>query len=376
MLNWKKFLILCFIFTTAVSIIGCGGGADTIKIASVAPMTGPSAKMGEDISRGVQLATDEWNSRGGVLNKIIKLTIEDDRADPKDAVSVANKVAAQGVVGVIGHFNSSCTIPASNIYHENNIVMITPASTNPMVTDRGYPVVFRVCGRDDQQGKVEAAFVEQVLGVQRVAILHDKTTYGQGLADEFKKNLAPGIEVLIYEGIAIDDKDFSAILTRVKSLNPELLMFGGLYAQGGLISKQMRDLGLESIFLSGDGVYDAEYIRIAGSAAEGAYLSYATSAEKIPTARKFLEAYRKRWPEVGPYSLYAYDATNIILKSIQTAGTTDGLKVAEVIHNETFDVGLGKVKFDHQGDPTKSPYVMWQVKDGQLVQLDWDPPVQ
>jgi len=351
--------------------IGCSGGnKGTIKIAAIAPLTGESAKMGEDISRAVQLAVDQWNEKGGVLGKKIELYAEDDRADPKDAVSVASKVISQGVVGVIGHYNSSCTIPASNLYNEAGIIMITPASTNPMVTDRGYPGVFRTCGRDDQQGKVEADFAAKVLKVKRVVILHDKTTYGQGLADEFKKNLPSDVEIGLYEGITRGDKDFSAILTRAKSVAPDLLMFGGLYGEGGLLTKQMRDLGLECKFLSGDGVYDPEYIRIAGAGAEGAYISYAPSAESIPSAMAFLKAYKARWPEVGPYSLFAYDAANILLSAISEVKTTDGLKVGAYIHHNRFGVASGTIEYDEKGDPLNSPYVMWQVSGGKLEQLD------
>ncbi|MDP8228291.1 MAG: branched-chain amino acid ABC transporter substrate-binding protein [Candidatus Electryoneaceae bacterium] len=354
-------------------IIGCNR-EKTIKIAVIAPMTGYSAKMGEDVSRGVQLAVDEWNAKGGILGLKVELAIEDDRADPKDAVSVANKAAAQDVIGVVGHYNSSCTIPASNIYNENNIIMITPSSTNPRVTDREFPVIFRNCGRDDQQGNLEATFAVQVLGAKRIAVLHDKTTYGQGLADEFKLNLPDTIEVVAYEGISIEDKDFTAVLTMVKSMEPDLLMFGGLYSQGGLIAKQMRGLGLECLFLSGDGVYDPEFIRIAGPASEGVYVSYAKSAENIPTAQNFLRNFRARWPEVGPYSMFAYDAANVILTAIDQTGSTDGQTIAEYIHNTTFSGSIGEIKYDHKGDLANSPYVMWQVVDGQLVQLDWDPP--
>ncbi|MBM3327371.1 MAG: branched-chain amino acid ABC transporter substrate-binding protein [Calditrichaeota bacterium] len=345
---------------------GCAERGKSVKIASIAPMTGESAKMGEDISHAVQLAVDEWNAKGGVLGKRIELLVEDDRADPKDAVSVASKVVAQGVVGVVGHYNSSCTIPASNIYHEGDVVMITPASTNPMVTDRAYFTVFRTCGRDDQQGYVEAEFAANYLKASRIAVLHDKTTYGQGLADEFKKNILGRGEVVFYEGIARGDKDFTAVLTRVKSYNPDLLMFGGLYGEGGLIAKQMRDLGLTCPLLSGDGVFDPEFIRIAGAAAESAFLSYAPSAENIPTAQHFLKAYRARWPEVGPYSLFAYDAANIILKAIELSGATNGKKIAEAIHTNAFDAAIGKIAFDGKGDPVVAPYVMWVVKNGKL----------
>lgn len=352
---------------------GCRPKQEIIKIAAVAPMTGESAKMGEDISRAAQLAVDEWNSKGGVLGRKIELLIGDDRADPKDAVSVASRMVSQGVVAIVGHYNSSCTIPASNIYNEAGIVMITPASTNPMVTDRGYRTIFRTCGRDDQQGKVEAEFATNELKVKRVAILHDKTTYGQGLADEFRKNLWSEIEVVLYEGVARGDKDFTAILTRVKSLQPDLLMFGGLYPEGGLIAKQMRELGLKCHFLSGDGVFDPEFIRIAGPAAEGAYLSYAPSPQDIPTAQNFLKTYSERWGEPGPYSLFAYDATQVILKAIELAGTTEGKKVAEIIHSHPFEVAAGTIAFDQKGDPVKAPYIMWQVKNGQLIPLSPSP---
>ncbi len=350
-------------------LIGCSGksGSETIKIASIAPMTGELAKMGEDVSQAIQLAVDQWNAKGGVMGKKIELMIEDDRADPKDAVSVASKVVAQGAVAVIGHYNSSCTIPASNIYHEAGIVMITPASTNPMVTDRGYKGVFRTCGRDDQQGKVEAEYAAQVLQTARVAILHDKTTYGQGLSDEFKKNLPASAEVVIHEGITRGDKDFSAVLTKVKVANPDLLMFGGLYGEGGLIVKQMKDLGMTCRFISGDGVFDPEFIRIAGDAAEGAYLSYAPSAESIPTAQQFLKAYTARWPEVGPYSVFGYDAANVVLEAINVVKSTEGFKVSDYIHHTKFNAATGPLAFDNKGDPTSSPYVMWTVKGGKLT---------
>jgi len=367
----RQFILIILSFTfVALALVGCAsGGKETIKIATIGPLTGESAKMGQDISQAVQLAVDQWNEKGGIMGRKIELLTEDDRADPKDAVSVASKVISQGVVGVVGHYNSSCTIPASNLYNEAGIVMVTPASTNPMVTERGYPGVFRTCGRDDQQGKVEADFAANVLKVKRVVILHDKTTYGQGLADEFKKNLPASVEVVLYEGITRGDKDFSAILTRAKGTTPDLMMFGGLYGEGGLLSKQMRDLGLQCMFLSGDGVYDPEYIRIAGPAAEGTYVSYAPSAGSIPSAMAFLKAYKARWPEVGPYSLFAYDAANVLLIAISNVGSTDGHKVNAYIHHNRFAVASGTIEYNEKGDPMNSPYVMWQVVGGKLQQL-------
>ena len=180
----RRILLLSF---ALVFLFACvKKGEDMIKIGVAGPMTGDQAKMGTDFKNGVALAIDEWNAKGGVLGKKIRVLIEDDQHDPKQAVSIANKLVNEGVAGVIGHFNSSCSIPASDVYNRAGIPMITPASTNPQLTERGYRGVFRVCGRDDQQGRVAAQFAITQLKVKKVAVIHDKTTYGQGLADEFK----------------------------------------------------------------------------------------------------------------------------------------------------------------------------------------------
>ncbi len=199
---------------------GGGGGGDTIKIGVAGPMTGDQAKMGNDEVNGATIAVEEWNAKGGVLGKKIELVSGDDRRDPKEAVSVANKLVNDGVVGVIGHFNSSCTIPASTIYNEAKVIQITPASTNPAYTKQGFKGAFRICGTDDQQGRYAADYMCNVLNKRKVAILHDKTTYGQGLADEFQKGLLEGrANIVAYEGITQGDKDFTAVLTSIKAQN-------------------------------------------------------------------------------------------------------------------------------------------------------------
>lgn len=363
-----RFFIKLIFFSFVLSLLlftGCKGSSE-IVIGYAAPMTGESAKMGDDISKGVNLAVDEWNAKGGIHGKPIRLKGYDDRADPKEAVSVAQRAISQDVKGVVGHYNSSCTIPASNLYDEAGVVMITPASTNPQVTSRGLKHIFRVCGRDDQQGK-KMADVLQPLGKIKVAILHDKTTYGQGLADEFRKHLNPDIQVVIYEAIQRGDKDFSAILTKVKSLEPDFVMFGGLYTEGGLLTKQMRDLGLKATFLSGDGTFDPEYIRIAGKAAEGAWLTYAPPADEIPTAAEFLKNFKAKYGEVGPYSLFAYDATNILLSAISKNSQGKGDALAETIRSTKWDMASGAIEFTAEGDPKNAPYVLWTVDNYQLI---------
>jgi branched-chain amino acid transport system substrate-binding protein len=251
--------------------------------------------------------------------------------------------------------------------------MITPASTNPQLTERGYEGVFRVCGRDDQQGKVGADFTITQLKLKRVAVIHDKTTYGQGLADEFRKNLGDRAEVVYYGGIVQGDKDFKTVLTSIKEKRPELIFLGGIYPEGGLLVKQSREIGLNIPFMSGDGVIDPKFIEIAGAeAAEGTYLTFSPDPAGIPTAKAFIENYKTKFGEIGPYSIYAYDAANIMLKAIESAGTAEGKAIMGKLHSMEFNGALGNIKFDDKGDVTVSPYVVWITKGGKFVEY-WKP---
>lgn len=365
----KRLLVILFAFAL---LFGCEQKKDVIKIGVAGPMTGPQAKMGEDFKNAVQLAVEEWNQAGGVLGKKIEIIVGDDQADPKQAVSVANKFVIEGVAGILGHFNSSCSIPASDVYNRAGIPMITPASTNPVLTERGYKNVFRVCGRDDQQGYVAAKFVIDNLRLKKAAVLHDKTTYGQGLADEFKKSLGDAVDVVYYGGVSIGEKDFRTVLTTIKTKRPELLYFGGIYPEAGMLVKQAREIGLDAKFMSGDGAIDPLFIQIAGKASEGAYFTFSPDPEHIPSARSFIEKYKKRFGELGPYSIYAYDAANILFAAIKEANTTDGKIISERLHSMTFSGALGAISFDEKGDVAKSPYIVWTAKDGKFVEF-WRP---
>ncbi len=370
----KRFLTF-FVAVTSVLIFlyGCKKKEDVIKIGIAGPMTGPQAKMGADFRNGVSIAVDEWNEKGGVLGKKIEVSIGDDQADPKQAVAVANKLVNEGVVGIIGHFNSSCSIPASDVYNRAGIPMITPASTNPLLTERGYKNVFRVCGRDDQQGLVAAEFVKRKLGINSIAIIHDKTTYGQGLADEFKKNIESDLKIVYYGGITQGDKDFKTVLTTIKEKRPELIYFGGIYPEAGLLVKQAREIGLNIPFMSGDGTIDPKFIEIAGAdAAEGTFLTFSPDPKNIPDAKGFIEKYNARFGEIGPYSVYAYDATNILLNAIKEASTTEGAKIIEKLSSMEFSGALGKIKFTQKGDVSDSPYVVWITKGGRFEEY-WKP---
>ena len=370
MMNFKiTWFLLAMV---SVGLLSCSKAATTIIIGVAGPMTGDQSKLGQDVKNGVELAISEWNKKGGLLGKQIEISIGDDQHDPKQAVSVANRFVNLGVVGVVGHFNSSASIPASEVYARASIPMITPASTNPQVTDRGYPNIFRVCGRDDQQGTVAAEYAMKELKVKRVAILHDKTTYGQGLANEFKKALGGAAEIVHEGGIIQGDKDFRGILTTVATKNPDLFFFGGMYTEGGLLIRQAKEVGLTAPMMSGDGVFDPVFMEIAGEAAEGTYITFTPDMAKLPGAQDVISRYRAQYGELGPYSLYAYDAANALLTGIKNTGVTDGKKVSEGLHSLTYDGVTGKIQFDKKGDLAKMQYVIWRTRQGKLEEI-WRP---
>lgn len=363
--------VIFFIFSLSL-LFSCTRKEESIKIGVAGPMTGDQSKMGIDVKNGAELAVKEWNQKGGVLGKKIALLVEDDQHDPKQAVSVANKLVNDGIAGMIGHFNSSASIPASSVYNKAKIPMITPASTNPQLTEQGFTNVFRVCGRDDQQGLVAATFVADVLRLKKVAVLHDKTTYGQGLADEFVKALGNRVAVAGYNGISQEDKDFRAVLTALKGKGAELLYFGGIYPQGGLIIKQARELGMNIPFMSGDGVIDQKFVEIAGPASEGSYLTFSPDPERLGSAKDFLRSYKAVYGAPGPYSIYAYDAANVMLRAIETAKTTEGTAVSKAIHEMKHAGAVGDLQWDEKGDVLRSPYVVWITKNGTFEEY-WKP---
>jgi branched-chain amino acid transport system substrate-binding protein len=247
--------------------------------------------------------------------------------------------------------------------------MVTPATTNPKLTQQGFRNVFRVCGTDDQQGRIAAEFVLKNRGFRRIAVIHDKTAYGQGLADYFKKALGDRVEVVYYGGIVQRDADYKAVLTAIKETRADLYFFGGIYPEAGRLVRQAKEIGMNIPMMTGDGVYDPTFINIAGKAAEGTFVTFGKDPAGLPTARAFLEKYKARYGEPGPYSIYAYDATNIILDSISRTGSTDGTQLAEYIAKTTFKGAFGDISFDKNGDVTKAPYVVWQVKDGAFKQV-------
>ncbi|MFH1226437.1 MAG: branched-chain amino acid ABC transporter substrate-binding protein [Planctomycetota bacterium] len=385
----KQMKVWCLALGLAVVLLGCGSKSDTVKIGVAGPLTGEQSKMGTDVLHGVQLAVDEWNAKGGLWgktiggmpNKKIEIVQRDDEAKEQQAKTVAEELINAGVVGIIGHFNSGCTIPASETYYRNGVPIITPSSTNPKVTERkdaktgeSYWNVFRVCGRDDVQGERAARYVIEKLKAQRVVVIHDKTAYGQGLANYFKatiEKLGKPENIVYYGGFDAKERNFRPYLSAVQEKNPDVVYFGGIYNQAGLLVLQMRDLGINVPFLSGDGVIDPEFLKTAGKSAEGSCLTFAELLpfaagiyEKFPAAKKFNEEYQSKFGQAGPYSVYAYDAANILISSIQKANSTDGKKIADVIHKDEHDCCIGKIRFDQKGDIIGSFYVIWEVKNG------------
>ncbi len=362
----KKFfsvIALCMIF-------GCTTqDANVIKVGAAGPMTGDQSKMGIDLRNGVELAVAEWNEKGGLLGKKIQLIAGDDQADPKQAVSIANKFVNQKVTAVVGHWNSNCSINAAPYYDAAKIVAISPASTNPRLTRQGYKTIYRVCGTDDQQGAVAAEFVLKTVKPKRVAVLHDKTTYGQGLADYFKNAVQDKVQVVFYDGIQTKDPDYKAVLTAIKEKKPDIYFFGGVYPEAGRLVRQSKEIGMIIPMITGDGVYDPTFISIAGKAAEGTYVTFGKDPSGLPTSKSFNEKYTAKYGAPGPYSIYAYDAANIILTAIQQTGSTEGLKLAAYISANTFKGAFGDISFDKNGDVTKAPYVVWQVMDGKFVEV-------
>jgi branched-chain amino acid transport system substrate-binding protein len=364
----KKILLAAVIFCAVA--YGCTHQDDTvIRIGAAGPMTGSESKMGVDLKNGVMLAAAEWNAKGGVLGKKIEVVSGDDAADPKQAVSVANKFINQKVNAVVGHWNSSCSIPASTFYNDADKVMISPATTNPHLTLQGYKLVFRVCGTDAQQGRMAADFVVKSLHPKRVAIIHDNTAYGKGLADIFREALEGKVSVVYYGVISQGDPDYKSVLTSINEKKPDLYFFGGVYPEAGRLVRQAKEVGMRAPMMTGDGVFDPTFLSIAGAAAEGTYVTFGKEPKGLSTAASFIQNYKAKFGEPGPYSIYAYDAANIILTAMAETKSVEGKKLADFISKTTFHGAFGDISFDKNGDVTKAPYVMWRVKDGKFVEV-------
>ncbi len=335
-----------------------------VKMGVAGPITGPNAAFGAQLKNGVEQAIEDINAAGGMMGQKIALSVGDDVSDPKQGVSVANKFAAEGVKFVVGHFNSGVTIPASDVYAENGIVFITPAATNPKLTEKGLWNAFRTCGRDDQQGKVAAGYILKDFKGKKIAFVHDKTPYGQGLAEETKKAMnAGGMKEVLFEGINTGEKDFSALVTKIKTANVDLVYWGGLHTEAGLIIRQMRDQGVKAPLMGADGITSDEFSVIGGPGTEGTLMTFPPDPRKRPEAKEIVAKYTAKGINPEAYTLYSYAAVQIFAEAAKRANTLDAKKIAAEMHSgKPFKTVIGDISYDKKGDITRPDYVMYTWK--------------
>jgi branched-chain amino acid transport system substrate-binding protein len=356
---------LCLMFTGAAS-------AQDITIGVAGPITGQYATFGEQFKNGAELAVANINAAGGVLGKKLKIDLEDDACDPKQARAVAEKLVGEGVPFVAGHYCSGSSIPASDVYADGNVLQITPASTNPTFTDRGLWNVFRVCGRDDQQGKVAGDYILKHYKGKNIAIVHDKQTYSQGLAEQVKKTINEGgMKEKMFEAFGKDDKDFNALVSRMKANRIDVVYVGGYHTSAGLMLRQMRAQGLMAQMISGDAIATSQFWSITGDAGAGMMFTFGPDPRKRPTAAKVVQEFKAKGIDPEGYTLYTYAAIQIWAEAANKAKTTDPRKVAAMIHSSTWDTVLGPISYDKKGDITRLDYVFYKwVKGGKYVEME------
>jgi branched-chain amino acid transport system substrate-binding protein len=362
---------------------GSSGAATELHIGIGAPLTAGSVAQGQGIQRGVELAIALANESAEAKAAGVKFVgiPGDDQGDPKTGVTVANTFASdRQLVGVVGHLNSGVTIPASKVYAQAKDVMISPAATNPAVTLQGLKNIFRVCTIDSVQGPTGADAAYNKFGFKTAVVIDDSTPYGTGLAEEFGKQFtADGGKILFTEKTSDKDNDFSALVTKLKAQNPDVVYYGGVYNAGALLSKQMKDAAVKAPMMGGDGLFDPQFIALAGKADGDLCTSVGLPTDKLPKAQEFQAAYAKQFPgkEIGAYDAYSYDAANVIIASILKVAKEQGAAkvtspagrdaiIADVAATSTDGV-TGKISFDSNGDTTNKAITVYKVENGKWV---------
>ncbi|MEW6676910.1 MAG: branched-chain amino acid ABC transporter substrate-binding protein [Pseudomonadota bacterium] len=363
-------------------VAGCGQQAaenaetgDVVRIGSVAPLTGPQTHIGKDNENGARLAIEEINAAGLTLGgKPVKLELlgEDDQADPKTATIVADKLLDAGVVAVIGHLNSGTTIPASKRYHDAGIPQISPSATAVAYTAQGFSNAFRVMANDAQQGKALGEYAVGKLGAKKIAIIDDRTAYGQGLADEFEKAAkAVGGEIVAREFTNDKATDFAAILTNIKGKGADLVFFGGMDPQGGPMAQQMKRLGLAAKLLGGDGLQNINFIKLAGADAEGVIASSpGLPLDAMPGGKEFKAKFEAKYGPIQVYAPYAYDAAYVLVEAMKRADSSEPAKVVAALAQTDYQGVTGPLKFDEKGDTVGGAVTMYEVKNGAWTVLE------
>ena len=363
----------CLLFALAACLVAnMAGAADTVKIGLMAPLTGSWASEGQEMKQIVELLAEEVNAKGGVLGKQVELITEDDGGDPKTAALAAQKLSTQGVVAVIGTYGSSVTEASQTIYDENQIVQIANGSTAVRLTEKGLQYFFRTSTRDDEQGRVAAQTVEKK-GWKKVAILHDNTTYAKGLADEAKALLEGKVEIVFYDALTPGERDYTAILTKLKAAGPDGIFFTGYYPEAGLLLKQKQEMGWDAPFLGGDATNNPDLLKVAGDTAEGYLFLSPPVPQDLPSdeAKAFLSAYAAKYNGTTPGSIWAVlsgDGFRVAVAAIEATGGTDAAKIAEYMHAGKEFIGLtGTLSFNEKGDRVGELYKVYSVTGGKFV---------
>lgn len=366
----------------AVLVAGCGDKAQTettdtktLLIGQASPLTGPQAHLGKDNENGVRLALEEINAAGLTLNGekvVLALRSEDDAADPKTATTVAQKLADEGVAGVIGHLNSGATIPAAKIYADNGIPQISPSATAIAYTTAGFRTAYRVMTNDAQQGSVLGTFAVNTLGAKRIAIVDDRTAYGQGLADQVAKAVtAAGGTVVAREYTSDRATDFMAILTSIKAKSPDLIFFGGMDPQAAPMVRQMKRLGMTTKFLGADGAQTPKFIELAGADAEGVLASNpGLPLDAMPGGAAFKAKFEAKYGKIQNYAPYAYDALYVLVEAMKRAQSSDPAQYLAELLKTDYQGVTGHIRFDARGDLAGGAVTLYQVKDGRWQALE------
>src|SRR5271166_6824765 len=347
--------------------------AQDISIALAGPMTGPLASIGDQMKRGAEAAAQAINDAGGVNGRMIKIVVQDDVCDPKQAVAVANLIVGQQIKYVDGHACSGSSIPASDVYAENNVLMMSPASSNPALTEKGHATIMRLYPRDDAQGEFIAPWIAGKYKGKKIAILHDKSAYGKGLASVVKDKLnAAGVTEVMFEGINPGEKDYNAIISKLKAAGVEFVYFGGYHTEAGLMLRQAADQGYKLNLMTGDSIATSEFWQISGPAGEGTLFTFPTDPRRSPTAAHALEQFKGQGYDPEGFTLFSYGVVQAIAEGIKRAGSDDPKAVAKALESgEPVDTVMGPVKFDSKGDILDPRYDinMWSAgKYGPIAQ--------
>lgn len=341
-----------------------------ILIAAAGPITGPLAAMGEQMLAGARQAVADINETGGVLGQKLELAVGDDQCDPKQAVSAANLLVGKQVALVVGHFCSGATLPAAEVYEQEGVVMISPAATNPDLTEAGHRLIFRTCGRDDRQGYVAGAFMAKRFHGKRMAVLHDKSAYGKGIADATRDALAKhGAPEPLYEAYTAGEKDYTAIVTRLKRAGVEAVFVGGYHTEAGLILRQMRSQGLDAALVGGDALVLREFWGVTGEAGENAYFTFVKDPRADPMAAEVLSRFAAKGKVPEGYVLYTYAAIEAWAEAAKRAGTLDAENVAAMLHGQSFETVIGRLTFDAKGDVDLPSFEIYRWSKGDYAAM-------